>query len=509
MTDTHSFNSEQGALTIFYDQINKDAEEPSSIGMFMEKVFPPQQFIYEQRDKLPDCNTMVKDIMERRDRMDIILPASKRMTFCYYIDLKDLTKEWIDEYYQRAEELRLKQPINNTTDQHHVVCFRTKVADLDPDTVKKQSTLLIDLATRNKEISKEVFMLRAPAMEKFDAQENGLVECLYLQSREANTMYINAMYLTTAPLRTVTYEDYYEDRMTTCNKHVEEIDKWLGTYDDPNLEKLKEAVKTTSLKSLADYHSITNGFGRMSALYPVSKDDFVPKKFLFFFTIGYTLKFNRNQHPMLKAQKEKMVADRREELIENVDVSTIMKEVVEAYHYPDLKLLSEENPQFTKAVANEILVNLNQDQGSGEGKEFINGIIESIMKKIRETDLLKTFDDPEKGLHGIKEREKRRYQKEMLSAGAYDSLDECFTSIDEKTGPVGIKGVFGQLSYKIALVNDRCNEELKRNQRGIIGFSDAYNYDGIEPCEIVVTKIYSMLDMENADAENMLIEMLG
>ena len=60
MTDTHSFNSEQGALTIFYDQINKDAEEPSSIGMFMEKVFPPQQFIYEQRDKLPDCNTMVK-----------------------------------------------------------------------------------------------------------------------------------------------------------------------------------------------------------------------------------------------------------------------------------------------------------------------------------------------------------------------------------------------------------------------------------------------------------------
>lgn len=502
-TEALHFNSNQGALTVVYDLIGKESKEPSSIVTYMEKVFPSQEYIYKQVDEVPDCDTMIEEILNRKENMDIILPANNRMVFCYYIDLEDLTKEWIDLYYRRADELRLKQPVSNLTDQHHIVCFRFKVAVMGKEEIQNKAALLVDLATRDLTVSKELFMLRTTALERFENQENGLVETLYLQSRVNNTDYINAMYVGNNALRMVVYEDYYENRNAKCIEGINEIDEWLKTPIDPDFTRLKDNIKEVVIKALSDLRSITRNFGRIATLYPVNKEDFEPVKTLFFVT-GYTSKIGRN-HPILVEQRKKMIDGKREAIKGGIDVAKIMG-VIEDYHYPDLKKLSVKNTDFAQSIISDVLVD--QKQKLPEEVDFASEIIDSIMEKVRSTSLITKIDDPEEGIRSKKERSRKRLQKEKLSAGIYKDLDECLAKIDGHAKPNLINGIFGAPSYKIALVNDDCYARIQSDYNGIYGFSSAYNYAGIDPCEIVVTKVYNMADLSGTSAVDNLLRIL-
>lgn len=108
-TNIRRFGGEQGALTVFFDLIH-DEKEPSSIQFYMESTFPLQQYVYQRINQIPDCDTVLDLIMEKRDRMDIILPAGNRMVFCYYLDLRDLDQALIDDFYENAGKLTRKQP---------------------------------------------------------------------------------------------------------------------------------------------------------------------------------------------------------------------------------------------------------------------------------------------------------------------------------------------------------------------------------------------------------------
>ena len=503
-TEALHFNSDQGALTIFYDLIGDGAKEPSSIVTHMERLFPPQEYIYKQVKDVPDCDTMIEDILNRKENMDIILPANNHMVICYYIDLENLTKEWIDQYYQRAHELRLKQPINNLTDQHHIVCFRFKVASMDRSVVQEKAELLIDLASRDFTVSKEVFMLRTTAFERFESQENGIVETLFLQTRADNTEYINAMHVGNNALRMVVYEDYYENRNTKCIEGIRKIDEWIDTPLEPDFTKLKDSIKEEVIKALSELRVITRNSERMSTLYPVNVEDFEPEKTLFFVT-GYKSKFGRN-HPILVERRKKMIGDKQEYLKDSVDMTKIL-ETVEGYHYPDLKSLSEKSSDLIQPMVADAL--LDQRQKMQEEEEFAGEIIGSILEKIQNSSFLKKIDDPNEGIKAKKERAKRQFQRELLAAGVYDTLDECFLRIDEHARPNLINGVFGAPSYKIALINDNCYAKVQSDYNGIHGFDRAYNYDGIEPCEIAVTKVYNMADLTGPNAIESLLRIFN
>lgn len=495
------FNSSQGALTVFYDLVGDKAKEPSSIVTYMEKVFPSQEYIYKKADNVPEYNDVIEDILMQRDNMDIILPASNRMIFCYYIDLADLTKDMVDRYYKMAAELRMKQPPNNLTDQHHMVCFRFKVAELEESVINEKAELLIDLVNRDLSVSKEVFMLRTTALERFENQENGLVESLFIQSRADNTQYINSV--GNSALRMVVYEDYYENRNTTCTEGIKKIDEWFQNPSDPDLGKLKDAIKEEVLKALSELRVITRNFGRLSTLYPVNIEDFEPIKTLFFVT-GYASKIGRN-HPLLVERRSRMIEDKQEVLKKGIDTKKIM-EVVNGYHYPDLKKLSDEDTDFTASLVSDVL--LDQRQKQPEEEQLADEIIASIMGKIRDDKLVRKLDDPEDGIVAKKVRAKKLLQKERLSAGIYRNLDECLARIDEHAKPNLINGIFGAASYKIALVNDNCYAKIQGDARGIQGFDEAYNYDGIDPCEIAVTKVYNMVSLSGDNAKDKLLEAL-
>ena len=128
------------------------------------------------------------------------------------------------------------------------------------------------------------------------------------------------------------------------------------------------------------------------------------------------------------------------------------------------------------------------------------------MEKIRDDKLVRKLDDPEDGIAIKKTRAKKLLQKERLSAGIYRNLDECLENIDEHARPNLINGIFGAASYKIAMINDNCYAKIQGDYNGIEGFDEAYNYDGIEPCEIAVTKVYDMVSLSGENAINRLLE---
>ena len=501
-TEIHPFISTQGALTLFFDLINKEAREPSSIITYMEKVFPSQQFIYDQVAKLPTCDAILDEIMTSRENMDIILPSSKRMVFCFYIDLKDLSEDFVDQFYQNAMELKKRQPPNHNTDQHYVVCFRFKVAEMEPGIVEEKANLISEIVNRDYSVSKEVFMLRTTALESFENQERGLVESLFLQSRDNNMDYMAAVSANRSALRRVVYEDYYMNRNVMCQEAIASIDEWLYVPSDKGLIRLKDSIQVEVLKALTEMRTITRSFGRLATLYPVNKEDFDPVKTLGIFVTGYTSKFGRN-HPILAERRKRMIEDKQDSLISRINMTSI-SEVIDTYHYPDLvSLIKTDNNEYSEIVVHDVL--LDQRQKLPEEEEFARTITNVIMNKIKDMRVLKTLNDPENGLKAKKEREKRLYQRELLRAGVYHNLEECFDLIDEHSNPNLIDGMFAELLYLKVLVNDKCNEKLQSYPAGIHGINNAYNYSEIEPCEIIITKLFNMVELRgNRAMENLL-----
>ena len=505
-TETHPFISTQGALTLFFNLINSDSRESSPIITYMEKAFPSQQFIYNKVAKLPNCDTILDEIMMSRENMDIILPSSKRLVFCFYIDLKDFSKDFVDQFYQIAIELRKRQPLNHNTDQHYVVCFRFKVAQMETCIIEEKASLINELVNRDHSVSKEIFMLRTTALESFENQERGLVESLYLQSRENNTDYMASVSANRSALRMVVYEDYYMNRNAMCQEAIARIDEWLTVPSDKDLLRLKDSIQEEVLKALAEMRTITRSFGRISTLYPVNKEDFDPVKTLGIFITGYTSKFGRN-HPILVERRKKMIEDKQDSLIDRINMTSISEVIVDTYHYPDLiKLIDVDSKEYSENVVHDVL--LDQRQRLPEEEEFVRTITNVIMEKIKDMRVLKTLDDPENGLKIKKERERRLYQKELLKAGVYNNLEECFDLIDRHARPSLINGMFAELSYQRVLINDKCHEKLQSYPAGIRGINDAYNHSEIEPCEIVLTRVFNMVELRGNEAMENLCRVL-
>lgn len=494
-TNIRRFGGEQGALTVFFDLIH-DEKEPSSIQFYMESTFPLQQYVYQRIDQLPDCDTVLDMIMEKRDRMDIILPAGNRMVFCYYLDLRDLDQALIDDFYENAGKLTRKQPVYNQFDQHHVFCFRHKVAEMDRELIEKKADLIIDLMTRDKGISKEIFLLRTTAFEHFDNQEHGLVNSLFFASRNDNSRYIQALNQRPMSLRMVAYDDYYENRYSTCDAGIREVNDWQTKEADPDLSMLKSQIAQVVLKSLGVLRSLMQGFWKRSTLFPVNVNDFEEEKFLFI-TTGYKSKIGRT-HPLLIEERNRLIEGKKESLIGNADINEVSRFIAEQFHYPDIKKLCDPALNLSSDVADLVFVSQGNKQPEEE-RSFASEMTNDILEKIRKLEVVRNIDDPDVGEMAKMERKKRNFQKEQLNAGNYQNLEHCFKTIDESVRPTMVGGFFGDSHLKTALVNDECNERLSVDPDGVKGFTEVYTYDQISPCQITVTEIYNMADLEDRE----------
>ena len=162
--------------------------------------------------------------------------------------------------------------------------------------------------------------------------------------------------------------------------------------------------------------------------------------------------------------------------------------IKEDYHLPDLEELKArlENGTLRKSIFESVSESQNEPE--------IKALVEEVCCECEKIAQEMTQDIP--GLRRKKQNDKKRYQKELQMAGRYQSLEDCFSRINEDIRPDPIRGRFSDNVNCVALISGRCLDEWNTRQYTITGEGIAYRYPGIRPCEIVELVEYDVLNID-------------
>ncbi len=490
-TQTTNFDAQQGALTIFYDQ----TEAENSLQVYMKRVFPLQQYVYKKTQQLPDGKGLIQNIQQVLESYEVILPPQNRFVFCYYIDLKDLTDEWVDAYFERAETLKKAQPVTSMMDQHHVVCLRYKVNSIESEE-EKQAVIrrIIRLYTENDSISKQIFYLRTTAFQSFDAQENGLINALFLLSRADRGIVASQLGNYHDRLRMLEYADFYEGRTANCDREIDAIMDWLQNPNDAELSRAAELGNQILASAVRSFYDRSRNFNRLLTLYPASEDDFEGNKLM-----GFHLVQKNDQ--VIEECKRRFMQGKKDEVLQNVSFEELEQLIQDEYHYEDRRKLSElvaSGQMKTKLKAG---FGDNQKALPPETGELEDAVREKIL------DVMKRNTEHVEEERAARELELKQLRKERQSS-SYQTLEQCFLQIDTDTRQKPINGQFGDLSYSFAFVNNTCMHRLTMQNEEIKGIPSVHIYSGIDPNEVVLLKEYLMVKLTAEDAEERLAQII-
>lgn len=492
--NTNNFNDRYGALTIFYDQISETAKEASQMEMYLNDIFRSEEYMYRKTDAIPDCEGMLDDINESMDSAidSIMMPASNHIVICYYVDAKDIDDAWIDQFYARAKELKKQLPIQNLMDQHHMIVFRHQIASLDDNEKTQLYHCLTRLMMEDEYISKQIYMLRKNVLGKYELQERGIVQLLFLLTRAINNNIVNAINVSGNCLRMVTYDDFYANKAKTCQKAIDEIDNWLTVEADPGFNKMIDLVNTIISEGIADRRVKIRGLRGKSSLYPVRVTEFYKSGFLGLG--GYKCDIGPN-HPLIAEQRKEFVQHMDKKIMERAKTEELQKLIEEEYRYQDHKSLKEmidEEKLYTTLLAGTQASASN----NAEEEEFIKLMTEHLAGEISE---LQGDNIEDQKL----QMEKRKVQRmrEMNKASRYDTMGDCFNLIDEKTNLEVINGEFGAKQFTHVMIAGDAVSAIKSQGKEIRGINMADIYSDIKPNEIEVTKMFTICDLGREDAE--------
>lgn len=500
--NTNSFNDQYGALTIFYDQIPESAKEASQMEMYLNDLFRSEQYLYRKTAEIPDCEGMMDDLNNSMDSVtdSIVMPPSNHMVCCYYMDAADLNDTWIDQFYKRANDLKKMLPIQNLMDQHHVIVFRHQIASLDDSQKEQLFHCLKRLMMEDVYISKEIYMLRKNVLGKYELQERGIVQLLFLLTRSINNYIVNAVNVSGNCLRMVTYDDFYANKAKTCQAAIDEIDKWLTVEADPGFNRMKDYVNNIISEGTADRRVKKRGLRGKTSLYPVRVTEFYKSGFLGLG--GYKCDIGPG-HPLIKEQIAEFAQNMDKKILEEAKIGELEKLIKEEYRYQDhkaLKTLIEEEALFG------LLLEGTQASASNnaEEEEFIKLMTEHLVQVISELQGGENLE--EQKLHMEKKRVQR--MREMNKASRYDTLNDCFNLIDEKTNLEVINGEFGSKEFTHVMLAGAAVEAVKSQGKEIRGINMADIYANINPNEIEVTKMYTICDLSKENAEENLARII-
>ena len=497
-TEIVDFNDNQGALLIFNNMVEGD----SSVMPYLESIFPLQEYVYTKEKGLPEFSKMFSNLRGKIDSCDAILPVdNENLIFAYYIELKDLTDEWINSFFDCAHEFQRKMPHEYPEQQRHLIYLRYTIAELDPEDCKEKANLINKLIREGNDISKEVFMLWRNALGSFDVQEKGLTFGLYLFTRANNYGYS----IEYNQLKMISYEDYYEDRAAKCNKRIAEIDSWLSRSMDPELDSLSGRITTIVNESLGNVAHSMQSMERTQSLYPVNVDDFEEEKAFIFFVRHYRSTISEND-PIVIEQRKDAIKRSKEQILKRLNIKSIDKLFEEEYGYPDLKKIrdklmnSYQKEEFSEELKDSILKQ--STQRIPQKESFISDLIDSILDKISENNFIKNLEDGGRSIKESRIREKNMKKKESRDAGVYADLSNCFVNINSHSKLGLVNTVEPSEIYKIAIVNGTCVNALRNTGAGIGGFDRAYSYSS--EYEIRVLKYFKIIDFVRENGEEKL-----
>ena len=485
-TRLDSLENTQGAVTVFFDE----QTEENIIEAQMREVYAnSRQYLYLK--KLPGSGKeFVQFLKKQRQAGDLSVPRGERIVFCHYLELRNLTEEWIDAFFERAYDFRKSMGMNTTTfEQHYIFCFRYEVNTLEEEEEKERAEgLLKKLVEGNEMISRQIYLLRIQGLDTYDNQEKGLVQMLHLISRISYAVTLKAINAYKTYINMISYADYFENRVKSRQEQIKKIDAWMSEISDPDLNRMKEAIRLSAAAPADALGREIRGFSRRIPLYPASINDFRKRGFWPF--ISYESTITKN-NPIVAKMRKKFVAEKSAMLANGADIREPIRICGEEYNYKDYEILDEKlrDSGFVQELMGDIG---KQDEAV---KELTERIIERVLKRIQK--LASSRDDVKKA----KLSERKQCLRELDKYDDYANLEDCFYAIDHATQPNPIAGKYPDSVNTIALVNDRCYNDWNSKGYDVQGVGTAYYYKNLGPCEIVMIKEYAMVNLadENTD----------
>lgn len=496
-----TFDHTYGALTLFYDGISAKDKDNSDMQENLSAIFPEGQHLYKKAENLPDAETAIEDIRKANDNFLIDLPESGRFIFAWYLDLSRLTEEWVDSFFESAKRFSELQPPNSPTDQHYILCFRYRIHTISREDQERIYPLLVRIA-EDTSISREIILLHATALQKFDRQERGIVQYLFLISRLNNGEIFSTIAGNQTQLRVVSYNDFYEDRVRRCDTEIAKIETYLNTPADPGLKEFLSIGQDLVHDATNKYQNALRSFRMREGLFPVSVEDFEQEGS--FFNRGYSSTISKNDPRLLKARRHYMKAY-EDHILNDFHVEKIIQEIEneETFHDPDVTTLKD---FLTDENAQTQLFSFQSGRNSSEEEiSFRKKAAEKILDGINNCSVLKTQETK----RAKYEARRKRYQKEKREAGIFTSLQDCCNRIGQKTSFQGLQGRLGMKLYESVLVNPRCAAQLMDQTIKLkdIQTQPRISTD-IEPEEIALTRVFGLLDLGEEDSVETLYKVL-
>ncbi len=481
-TELRNYSTSQDATMIFFDMV-RDSE---SFEVYLSDLFDEGQYIY-QRGAGMGGQELFHFLSEKLANGDLMPVPSGRILCCFHMMLQDLTDEWVDRFFEKAYELRRFAPLTNLFDQHYMILLRNSAGFIQDDAEKTRiNRLLIRLGTESPDVSHQVYLMRTAGFgADFMSQEKAVAYMLHLLTRQAYSSVIPLKY--GIPLRMLDSGDYYAARAENCHQNIEAIDSWQNSETDPGLAQLIDLIRVPIQGSGGKMEDELRAFRRRTARCPVSVNNYEGNFFR-----GYHRVLSPN-HPILQQIQDEYVGEIMGRLVEETNFSEIKALLRDEYHYPDLKKLVERLSDGSFKAA---CINTEGQQRKEEGKA---ALFERLYEKA-EAEIRKAMPDVD-GLLRKKLAAKRKYTRELILAGKYQNIEDCFERIDHEVEPEQIAGHFALNVSTTALVSgEPASNWLIRNY-SINGVMTAYRYPAIRPCEIVMIKESDIVDLAAAGAE--------
>jgi hypothetical protein len=486
-TQLQNFDTNQDALTIFFDL----QSEQNMIDIWMKELFEEGQSLYLNEEM--DGNSLFAHLRDLIREGELLFPNSGRMLFCYYLPLENLTEEWINDFFERAESLQKAVEVNNSFDQHHMICLsRATYENISDERREELAKLIIRLAKEKPLVSHQVYLLRISGFQEYTSQEHAMVQLLHMLSRR-DYHKLRQQVKAGTTIKMFDYVDYYEDRAANCVEKIKKIDEWENQAVDPKMAKTIVMIRDTNNPSIEALQNASREFRKKSRVYPVSLSDFKGN-----FISGYTSSVTAN-HPILLKRCGEYTERKRLELIEATSFDSVEKFIRKEFHFPDYEELksSLEDGSLKKAVT--------EGADKGDTASEIKTLSEALYEKLAGKLVKQTTDL--QSLKKEKQKEKKRYMKELQTAGQYKNLEDCFARVNEDMKPKTIHGEFLELRMTLALIGGKALDGWNTNGYEIQGVREAYRYPAIKPNEIVLINESDLLNLGDSDPDTILNNM--
>ena len=474
----------QDRLTIIYDEIGGISFEKRLRELYKDE----SQYVY-LKDERFDSRDLYLWLIEKRNRGEIILPQSRKIVYCHYLSLTQLTEKWVDCFFQEAEKMIENISYNSSSDQFHMIYFRVKSSSFHGDQDDEVAKMLIKLCTLNINIHRKIYLVweQEPSESQVRKQEHAIVQMLHMCSRKGhlNLKPIGCQN-NKKGLFALKYSDYSEEQYKEYLGELAVINHWLYDEEDPGLKKLTKALSKNSRPLIDELLSVERRFISNRDVFPVRTTDF--SKGLFFRYCRDDSTVNKR----LSSLFEEMLKKKATEIVNNTDFSDVYK-VIDKYCLEDTKFLLNNYKSFKEEFLK---------QYKGNIKERM--IIEAISERL-EREVVSSFENVESKIEALDQEKIEKTQKKnqlinlLSQEGDYSNLNGCFRQINDNTMMRDFNGKQLSPTFTACLLHFSNTSNYSCN---ISGVSDAYIYPPISPAQVVMLKEYNYFDLNKYDDMN-------